>query len=120
MTGSMKTADKSVLSILFQAWKLWNEGKIMSLVDPVISDSSHQVEVLRCIHVGLLCTQELAKDRPTALTTISMLNSEITDLPNPKKPAFTERQSTQETDSCIQSSGVRSINNTTITRIEGR
>ena len=50
------------------------------------------MEMLRCIHVGLLCVQELAGDRPTMSTIISMLNSEILDLPTPKQLAFTERQ----------------------------
>ncbi|KAK4588007.1 hypothetical protein RGQ29_019129 [Quercus rubra] len=74
------------------AWKLWNDDNIMALVDPTIWDPCFQMEMLRCIHVGLLCVQELARDRPTVSTIISMLNSEILDLPTPKQPAFTERQ----------------------------
>ncbi|XP_037497558.1 G-type lectin S-receptor-like serine/threonine-protein kinase At1g11300 [Jatropha curcas] len=74
------------------AWKLWNEGNNAALVDPVVSDPCYQAEISRCIHVGLLCVQEFAKDRPTVSTVISMLNSEIVDLPIPKQPAFTERQ----------------------------
>ena len=76
----------------FQAWKLWNEGGITAFVDPAISEPCFLVEILRCIHIGLLCVQELAKDRPVVSTIISMLNSEIVDLPTPKKPAFVERQ----------------------------
>lgn len=92
----------------------------MALIDPLISDDSHQLEVLRCIHVGLLCTQELTKDRPTTSTVVSMLNSEIVDLPRPKNPAFTERHVTGDTNSPKLSNGIRSINHVTITRIEGR
>ncbi|XP_075664625.1 G-type lectin S-receptor-like serine/threonine-protein kinase At1g11330 isoform X2 [Castanea sativa] len=80
------------LSLVGFAWKLWNDDNIMALVDPTIWDPCFQMEMLRCIHVGLLCVQELARDRPTVSTIISMLNSEILDLPTPKKPAFTERQ----------------------------
>ncbi|KAL1184322.1 hypothetical protein V6Z11_A01G035900 [Gossypium hirsutum] len=47
-------------------------------------------EIWRCIHVGLLCIQEYAKDRPTMSTIVSMLNSEISDLNTPKPPAFTQ------------------------------
>ncbi|KAJ6401834.1 hypothetical protein OIU84_013994 [Salix udensis] len=38
--------------------------------------------------LGLLCVQEFAKDRPAVPTIISMLHSEIVDLPAPKKPAL--------------------------------
>ncbi|XP_023906660.2 G-type lectin S-receptor-like serine/threonine-protein kinase At1g11330 isoform X1 [Quercus suber] len=80
------------LSLVGFAWKLWNDDNIMALADPTIWDPCFQMEMLRCIHVGLLCVQELAGDRPTVSTIISMLNSEIMDLPTPKQPAFTERQ----------------------------
>ncbi|GKV52171.1 hypothetical protein SLEP1_g58762 [Rubroshorea leprosula] len=80
------------LSLVGYAWKLWNEGNILALVDNLVCDPSHHEQVLRCIHVGLLCVQEFAKDRPNMSTVISMLNSEIVDLPPPKQPAFTLRQ----------------------------
>ncbi|OWM77577.1 hypothetical protein CDL15_Pgr016975 [Punica granatum] len=112
--------EEQYCSLLGFAWTLWNEGNIMALVDPVISNNSHQIEVRRCIHVGLLCTQELGNDRPTTSTVISMLNSEITDLRIPKRPAFTERQITHDTESSEQSEGTRSINHITITTIEGQ
>nr|XP_023926113.1 G-type lectin S-receptor-like serine/threonine-protein kinase At1g11330 [Quercus suber] len=80
------------LSLVGFAWKLWNDDNIMAFADPTIWDPCFQMEMLRCIHVGLLCVQELARDRPTVSTIISMLNSEILDLPTPKQPAFTVRQ----------------------------
>ncbi|KAK0578598.1 hypothetical protein LWI29_013021 [Acer saccharum] len=70
--------DENSLTLLGYAWKLWNENNISALIDPVISDPpSFQSEILRCIQVGLLCVQEFVKDRPTMLTVVSMLNSEI-------------------------------------------
>ena len=103
----------------FQAWKLWNENNIVALIDPVISDPCFQTEISRCIHVGLLCVQELVKDRPTMSTVISMLNSEIVDLPTPKQPAFTERRNAGE-ESSQQIQKRCSINYVTVTVIEGR
>jgi len=82
----------SILYLCFQAWKLWKVDNIVALIDPMISEPCYEMEILRCIHVGLLCVQEFAKDRPTTSTVNSMLKSEIADLPCPKKPAFTERQ----------------------------
>ncbi|KAM3699356.1 hypothetical protein ACB098_05G019300 [Castanea mollissima] len=74
------------------AWKLWNDDNIMGLVDPTIWDPCFQMDITKCIHVGLLCVQELARDRPNVPTVISMLKSEILDLTTPKQPAFMERQ----------------------------
>ena len=70
---------------------MWNDDNGMALVDPAIWDPCFQMEILRCIHVGLLCVQELARDWPIVSTIISILNGEIVDLPTPKQPAFMER-----------------------------
>lgn len=43
--------------------ELWSKGEIMKLIDGDISNACVQEEILRCIHVGLLGVQELAKDR---------------------------------------------------------
>ena len=110
----------SILFLCFQAWKLWKANNIVALINPMISEPCYEMEILRCIHVGLLCVQEFAKDRPTASTVISMLKSEIVDLPRPKKPAFTERQIGLDTESSKLSQRKCSVNNVTISMIQGR
>ncbi|XP_040943764.1 G-type lectin S-receptor-like serine/threonine-protein kinase SD1-13 [Gossypium hirsutum] len=84
----------SEIIVITTVWNLWNEGNIWDLVDKVISksesDLKNKKEIWRCIHVGLLCVQEYAKDRPTMSTIVLMLNSEISDLNTPKQPAFTQ------------------------------
>lgn len=45
-------------------------------------------EILRCIHIGLLCVQENAATRPTMATVALMLNSYSFTLPTPSRPAF--------------------------------
>ncbi|XP_056159707.1 G-type lectin S-receptor-like serine/threonine-protein kinase At1g11300 [Syzygium oleosum] len=107
-------------SLLELAWKLWNEDNVLALVDPNIPVTCIEVELLRCINVGLLCTQERAKDRPSISTVISMINSEIVDLPRPKRPAFTVRKITQDTDSSGQSQKTCSANDVTLTDLQGR
>ncbi|KAL4628480.1 hypothetical protein ACB092_05G241600 [Castanea dentata] len=72
------------MSLLGYAWKLWNAGNIVALIDPNISEPCFEMEILRCIHVGLLCVQESAKDRPIVSVVISMLKSEIVSLPPSK------------------------------------
>jgi hypothetical protein len=62
------------------------------LIDPQICNADGVDHILRCIHIGLLCVQEIAKERPTMATVVSMLNSEIVKFPRPFQPAFIQRQ----------------------------
>ncbi|KAK4253961.1 hypothetical protein QN277_009403 [Acacia crassicarpa] len=109
------------LTLLGFAWKLWIEDNIKSLIDPEIYDASFHLEMLRCIHIGLLCVQELAKDRPSMGIVYSMLNSEIVNLPSPTQPAFTKRQCIVSAESSQQSDPIYSKCNTvTLTEMQGR
>ena len=63
--------------------------------------------------------QELAKDRPSISTVVSMLCSEISHL-RPNKPAFTDRQISKHTESSGQSQNICSIDKATITVIQPR
>ncbi|GMY37155.1 G-type lectin S-receptor-like serine/threonine-protein kinase SD1-13 isoform X1 [Fagus crenata] len=112
--------DELYLTLAGFAWKLWNDDNIMALLDPTIWDPCFQMEMLRCIHVGLLCVQELARDRPTMSTIISMLNSEILDLPTPKQPAFMERQNPSNIELGQQEQLRFSMYNVTVTTVLGR
>ncbi|CAH8359055.1 unnamed protein product [Eruca vesicaria subsp. sativa] len=70
------------------AWKLWGNGTALNLVDPVIIDSCQNSEVIRCIHICLLCVQEDPVDRPTFATISVMLTSNTVTLPVPRQPGF--------------------------------
>ncbi|XVF18248.1 hypothetical protein REPUB_Repub11eG0004900 [Reevesia pubescens] len=107
-------------SLLGYAWKLWEEDNILALADMGFSDSSYHNETLRCIHIGLLCVQEFAKDRPTMSIVVSMLNSEIVDLPTPKQPAFSQRDFTKDAESFQIMEDRFSVNDVTITDFDGR
>ncbi|KAL4625488.1 hypothetical protein ACB092_05G030000 [Castanea dentata] len=102
------------------AWKLWKDGNIMALVDPAIWDPCFQIDISKCIHVGLLCVQELARDRPNVSTVISMLKSEILDLPTPKQPAFMERQIASNIELAQQGQIRFSICDVNISTVSGR
>ncbi|XP_022720564.1 putative receptor-like protein kinase At4g00960 isoform X2 [Durio zibethinus] len=78
------------------AWKNWREGTALNLIDPTLSDFSRN-EIMRCIHIALLCVQENVAGRPTMAAVIFMLNSFSTILPVPSQPAFC-MQSDIETD----------------------
>lgn len=103
---------------IFQAWKSWKENKGIELMDQVLTESSCLSKGLRCILVGLLCVQDLPKDRPTMTEAVSMLTSE-TDLPVPKEPLFTlQRLSGTNTEQELRN--MYPINAVTITMIDGR
>lgn len=75
---------------LSYAWKNWRNGTPVALLDPILSgDSSYnRNEVIKCIHIGLLCVQEEAEQRPTMASVVLMLNSYSVTLPAPHQPAF--------------------------------
>ncbi|QHO14957.1 G-type lectin S-receptor-like serine/threonine-protein kinase [Arachis hypogaea] len=112
--------DAESLNLLGFAWNLWNADNIASLIDPEISSSCNKEDIMRCIHIGLLCVQELARDRPTMTSVISMFKSETINLPPPKQPAFILRQTIIDIESSLTNKELGSINNVTLTNIQGR
>ncbi|XP_062013387.1 cysteine-rich receptor-like protein kinase 25 [Rosa rugosa] len=74
--------------LLTYAWKHWREGTVEELLDSNLRCSYSRNEVIRCIHIGLLCVQEDAKERPTMQTIVLMLSSYSVTMPLPEKPAF--------------------------------
>ena len=81
------TYDPHWLNIL-QAWKLWRDGRPIDLMDPTLGENFVSNEVIRCIHIGLLCTQEDPEERPTMALVVLMLSSYSVTLPIPHQPAF--------------------------------
>ncbi|MED6151738.1 hypothetical protein PIB30_085279 [Stylosanthes scabra] len=70
------------------AWRNWMEGRGANIIDPSLSNSNAENEILRCIHIGLLCVQENLVERPTMASIVLMLNSPSLSLPVPTEPAF--------------------------------
>ncbi|PRQ30519.1 putative protein kinase RLK-Pelle-DLSV family [Rosa chinensis] len=84
--------DDHAINIVGYAWALWRDGAGLRLMDPRLGDSCDKNQFLRCIHVGMLCVEENAANRPMMLDVISMLANESISLPVLTKPAFcTER-----------------------------
>ncbi|XP_050885887.1 cysteine-rich receptor-like protein kinase 44 isoform X3 [Lathyrus oleraceus] len=76
-------ADDDLLSY---AWKKWSEQTPLELLDPMLRESYSRNEVMRCIHIGLLCIQESPHDRPSMETVALMLNSYSVTLSLPRQP----------------------------------
>ncbi|KAH7675709.1 Non-specific serine/threonine protein kinase protein [Dioscorea alata] len=70
-------------------WQHWNGGTSLELMKESVGDDQFRAEqVLRCIHMGLLCVQEDPKQRPSMASIVLMLNSYSTSLPAPSPPTF--------------------------------
>ncbi|KAF5777882.1 putative non-specific serine/threonine protein kinase [Helianthus annuus] len=100
-------------NLLGHAWRLYKEGRSIELTSGSLQASRMVSEVLRSIHVALLCVQHHAEDRPTMLSVVLMLVSEG-PLPEPKQPAFFSEESNRELKS------LPSIDARTITLMYGR
>ena len=71
-----------------QVWQNWNEKRVLEVRDQSIDDEFQADEVLRSIHVGLLCVQEDKALRPSMATVVLMLSDFSVTLPKPSTPAF--------------------------------
>ncbi|RZC48116.1 hypothetical protein C5167_041078 [Papaver somniferum] len=104
------------LNLLLHAWRLWNEGKWSEIVDKDLGDLYSPSEVIKCIHIGLLCCQNRVVDRPTMAEVDFMLNYE-TDRPSPKEPPYSFPASSDDPGiPPIQCSN----NHVTLTTVKGR
>lgn len=63
-----------------QAWNLCGEGKALELVDKSHGGEFTKEEALRCIQVGLLCTQYGSRHRPNMASVVNMLLGEDASL----------------------------------------
>jgi serine/threonine protein kinase len=55
MSFSIDVKNSNPCFHFFQAWKMWNADNNVALIDPIIREPCFEMEILRCIHVGLLC-----------------------------------------------------------------
>lgn len=108
------------LSCHFQAWRLWNEKRPVEMTDDLLDDSMNPSEILRCIHVGLLCVQQRPEDRPNMSSVVLMLNGEKL-LPEPSQPGFyTGRDHPTQTDSSSRNCDECSLNEVSNSLLEAR
>ncbi|CAL5405748.1 unnamed protein product [Camellia sinensis] len=75
------------LNLLGHAWNLHKEGKSSELIDTSMADACNHPEVIRSIHISLLCVQQSPEDRPSMSSVVLMFCSDMV-LPQPKQPGF--------------------------------
>ncbi|GLJ54940.1 hypothetical protein SUGI_1179480 [Cryptomeria japonica] len=82
-----KRLSQEFQSLIEWVWRSYKRGNIMDVIDKEMIESFSSEQVLRCIHVGLLCTQEDALVRPPMTSVHAMLlNSSA--IQNPTNPAY--------------------------------
>ncbi|CAL9778723.1 unnamed protein product [Musa acuminata subsp. burmannicoides] len=111
------------------AWKNWNKGKALQIVDQNLCGRFQREEALPCIRTALLCVQENPSKRPTMASVVRMLSSSSMTTLSPSAPGFLIE--TSGTTDSNESTGNRSpeikneregsstsINEVSITRID--
>ncbi|PRQ31241.1 putative protein kinase RLK-Pelle-DLSV family [Rosa chinensis] len=73
--------------LLSYAWRNWMDNTILNIIDPMLTAGARS-EIIRCIHIGLLCVQENMNDRPTMAAVVSMLNSHSLTISVPSRPPY--------------------------------
>ncbi|XP_054778810.1 cysteine-rich receptor-like protein kinase 44 [Prosopis cineraria] len=77
-----------VYGLLDYVSKQWKDENLLEIMDSSVAEVGSQSEVIRCIHIGLLCVQENPDERPPIATVVSYLNNDSIALPYPREPAF--------------------------------
>ncbi|XP_071706115.1 G-type lectin S-receptor-like serine/threonine-protein kinase At4g27290 [Rutidosis leptorrhynchoides] len=110
------------LNLIGHAWKLWTSGRSLELMDPVLVESTIQEdEVVKCIHIGLLCVQKLPEDRPTMSEVVNIQQNEnFVTMRQPNEPGFYAGRSLIGTGFSTTEGYLDSVNDVTMTTITGR
>ncbi|KAJ0641885.1 putative protein kinase RLK-Pelle-DLSV family [Helianthus annuus] len=92
ITGQEKNSfqnGESLKDLLNFVWENWRNGTTLDIIDPTLkmgSTLSH--DIVRSIHIGLLCVQASVINRPTMASVVLMLHSTSLMLPVPSEPPF--------------------------------
>ncbi|XP_031126153.1 cysteine-rich receptor-like protein kinase 19 isoform X2 [Ipomoea triloba] len=71
------------------AWTHWKNGSSSNVIDPMLRGISSPVpDIMKCIHIALLCVQEKVEDRPTMDRVLQMLSNLSLNCPVPSAPGF--------------------------------
>uniref|UniRef100_A0A6N2M8A2 Receptor-like serine/threonine-protein kinase n=1 Tax=Salix viminalis TaxID=40686 RepID=A0A6N2M8A2_SALVM len=107
------------LNLLGHAWRLFEEKRPLELAAESLLITCNLSEVLRSIHVGLLCVQENPEDRPNMSVVALMLRDDDT-LPQPKQPGFFTERDLNEGSYSPNLSKPYSVNDCSISELKPR
>ncbi|KAG2240416.1 hypothetical protein Bca52824_090734 [Brassica carinata] len=101
---SFNETDGSISNLVTYVWRLWNNESLLEMIDPAMEENYDRNEVIRCIHIGLLCVQENPADRqPLTL-----------HIPQPPGFVFRVRSKSNPLDERLQSGRSTSISITCV------
>ncbi|XP_073272420.1 G-type lectin S-receptor-like serine/threonine-protein kinase At4g27290 [Primulina huaijiensis] len=107
------------LNLIGHAWTLYKEERSHGLAEASLQNPRDLPQVIRSIHVGLLCVQQNPEDRPSMSSVVLMLGNDGV-LPEAKQPGFfTEREPVVSQDSS-STHATNSPNHLTITQLDPR
>ncbi|KAI3769204.1 hypothetical protein L6452_00304 [Arctium lappa] len=104
-------------NLLGHAWRLYKVGNTLELVDASLDGSTF--EILRTVHVALLCVQNNPDDRPIMSTVIMMLSSDG-PLPEPRQPGFYTEDAKFGPENSASMQTEKSSNEITVTLLKPR
>ncbi|XP_034898841.1 G-type lectin S-receptor-like serine/threonine-protein kinase At4g27290 isoform X4 [Populus alba] len=107
------------LNLIGHAWILFKQGRPLELAAGSKVETPYLSEVLRSIHVGLLCVQENPEDRPNMSYVVLMLGNED-ELPQPKQPGFFTERDLVEASYSSSESKLPSANVCSVSVLEAR
>ncbi|KAJ1272792.1 hypothetical protein BS78_06G228600 [Paspalum vaginatum] len=81
------TLDEDAVYILEWVWQLYEENQPLDMVDPKLANFNSD-EVLRALHIALLCTQGSPHQRPSMSRAVSMLVGDVEVREMVKKPNY--------------------------------
>ena len=92
------------------------------MLDSFMVDSCSVPEVMRRIHIGLLCVQDDPAERPTMSSVFVMLASDTIVLPQPQKPIFSIGQFVGRSvpSSSASNPKICSVNDVTLSNVSPR
>ncbi|XP_062180785.1 cysteine-rich receptor-like protein kinase 6 [Phragmites australis] len=85
-SGSFNTEQD--VDLLNLVWEHWTRGNVIELFDPSWNDHPPIEQMLKCIHIGLLCVQRKPAARPTMSWVSIMLSSSTVRLPSLSRQDF--------------------------------
>nr|VDC60726.1 unnamed protein product [Brassica rapa] len=112
--------DDSAGNLVTHVWRLWRNGSQLELVDPTLEENYESDDIIRCIHIALLCVQENPVDRPMLPAIILMLTRSKTTLPVPRAPGFCFSSMSGFASQSTSRSIPGSINDVTFTKLDPR
>ncbi|KAF0935851.1 hypothetical protein E2562_036370 [Oryza meyeriana var. granulata] len=75
--------------LLEKTWVHYEEGDLEKIIDASLGDDLDVAQACRFLKIGLLCTQDVTKHRPTMSVAVRMLTGEVdVDLEKISKPAI--------------------------------